>query len=159
MRFLAAQEVVRQPEQLLVDGAPEVLDLVASQKIDLQRGVPVVPIENGVAPRSHKVSTERASMRRSCSSSATFSSVGGHRVCHFPLIFNDHDGAMCVAGPSFVWIAKAVVSSPANAHADHARAARANTRVDVGGTAVRISSLFLLNLQAYTIISVAFISC
>src|SRR4051794_29439975 len=49
MLLLSVTEVSRQPEQLLVDGAANLLDLVPSQQATLQSGVPVVALQDRIA--------------------------------------------------------------------------------------------------------------
>src|SRR5262245_58885093 len=49
MLLLPADDVIRQPEQLLVSQAPEVLDLLPSQKGALQGAVPVVTLQDAIA--------------------------------------------------------------------------------------------------------------
>src|SRR5438552_1137910 len=45
-----ARDVIRQPEQLLVSSASNLLDLLASQKAALQAAVPVVTLQDAITP-------------------------------------------------------------------------------------------------------------
>src|SRR5437899_2239266 len=50
MLLLPANDVSRQPKQLLVGEAPDLLDLLPSQQATPQGAVPVVPLQDAITP-------------------------------------------------------------------------------------------------------------